>query len=113
MELSIEAITLTGDIPTCMPIQNIWETTQNDMHLQELKDHINKDWSSNENEVIQVIRIYWMFRDELKMIDGVAMKSNQVIIAEELQQQALEQLYTKYMGNKTTGRRIHVCDKQE
>ena len=56
----------------------------------------------------QDIQIYWPSRNELAVIDGVAVKRRQIIIIpSQLQMQTLNQLHSKHMGIEK--RRLVVC----
>ena len=44
MKLSTEDISPTKDIPTCVPIKEIVEAIQNDVHLQLPKEYIINSW---------------------------------------------------------------------
>ena len=56
MTLSIDTIKTMMDIPFCISIHDMQKATQNDMHLQELKEHIIKGWPSYRNEIRQDMR---------------------------------------------------------
>ena len=88
---------------------------QNDVHLQELRQHIVRGWSSKRNELKQDIRLCWIFIDELAIIDVVAMKGRGIIITADLQTQAPEQLHSNRMAIKTTRllARESILDKYE
>ena len=45
-----------------MSIQDIQEATQNEAHLQKLREDITKGLLSKGNELKQGIRLYWMFK---------------------------------------------------
>ena len=42
--------------------------------------------------------MYWSFRDDMVVIDGIIMKSRHVIITEVLKAQVLDQLHINHMG---------------
>ena len=46
------------------------------------------------------MKLYWTFRDEVAVFDGVVMKGEWFIIPAKLQMETLEQLYNTYMGMK-------------
>ena len=57
----------------------------------------------NQNETCLEMRPHWTFRDELGIIEGVALKGKMIQIPEKLQQQATEQLHMDHMiSEKTT-----------
>ena len=48
--------------------------TLEDEHLGVLAEHILCSWPSIETEVHKELQPYWSFRDEISMIDGIAIK---------------------------------------
>ena len=56
-------------------------------------EYVIQGWPENINQLSQDIRTYWMFRDDMAVIDGVVIKGRCIVIPEALQQQALKQLY--------------------
>lgn len=50
----------------------------------------------------QSLRKYWSFRDELSLEDGIILKGNRIVIAEQMQAQILSKLHEAHQGmNKT------------
>ena len=50
------------------------------------------------DELHSDLRLYWSYRDDLVVMDGVVMKSRQIIIPTALKQQVLDQLHTNHTG---------------
>ena len=48
-----------------------------------------------------------MFRDDMEVIDGVAIKGKHIVIIKVLQQQLLKQLHINHIGIKKT--KLLVC----
>ena len=57
---------------------------------------------SNGDDGRQDMRPYWTFRDELVIIDRVAMKQEWIIIPAKLQVHAIDVLYSNHMGKEKT-----------
>ena len=93
MKLTIDALYTSTDIPACMSIQDIQEATNQDDHLQQLKEYIIQRWQASSNKTSQEMILYWTFRDGQAVIHGILMKDRHVIIPEELQRQVLQQLH--------------------
>ena len=100
MKISTDTVQTMTDIPSRMSIQDTQEAMQN-VHLQELREHIIRGWTSNRNEFKQDIRLYWTFREKLLISEGVAMKGKRISIQAELQTQALEH-HSNQIGMETT-----------
>ena len=52
--------------------------------------------------------MYWSFKDDMVVIDGITMKGRCVIIPEMLKSQALEQLHINHMGIEKT--KLPACE---
>ena len=94
----MDAIQSLVDMPECISIEEIQQALLQDVHLQQLKTFMIAGWSHTKDELHTNIRLYWPYRDELVVIDGVILKGRHVIIPNSLKQQVLAQLYTNHMG---------------
>ena len=74
MDIRVDAIQSTTDIPECMSISQIQQTVVQDEHLQCLKTYIITGWLSTKDQLHIDIRPYWSYKDNLAVIDGVVMK---------------------------------------
>ena len=63
-----------------MTLQAIWEAMLNDIHLQDLKMYAIGGWPSYRADIIQDIQTNWPFRDELVMINVIAMEGRRIRI---------------------------------
>ena len=63
-------------------------------------------WHSSRNDVTLDLQLYWIFRYELAVIDGIAMKGKGIIKPVALQSIALEQLHIKHMLSQ------HISSRQ-
>ena len=90
MYVMVDAIQVSLNIPECMSIQQIWQVSGQDEHLQQLKGYIIVGWPEIKDKVQQDIRTYWSFKDDMAVIDGIIMKGRHVIIPEILKTQALD-----------------------
>ena len=93
MQLNIDAIQTNNDIPGWMTIHKLQQATPQDEHPQHLKEHIIQGWPENRDQISQDMRTYWMFLDDMAVIDGLILKGRHTIITESLQRQILEQLH--------------------
>ena len=59
---------------------------------------------------------YWSFRDEIAVIDGIAIKEKGIIIPTLLQDKIINQLYINDMGiekNKNASIGVYILDKHK
>ena len=100
MDIRVDTIPSVTDIPDCMSILQIQQTTAQDEHHQCLKNIIITGWPNTKDQLHIDKRPYWSYKDNLAVIDGTVMKGRCIIIPENLKQQALEQLHVNHMGIK-------------
>ena len=84
MNISIHTLSMVIDVPVCKSIKNIRNAMSIDAELQLLQTYI-------------VRGEYWPIRHDMAIIDGVAMKDRQIIIAFSLQKQILDSYYMAIM----------------
>ena len=102
MDMRVEVIQSMTGVPDCMSISQIQQVTLQDRHLQWLKNNTIAGWPAIKDQLLQDIRPYWSYKDELSVIDGVVMKCRWIIIPEVLRQQALDELCVNHMGIEKT-----------
>ena len=97
MNLNINVVERCIDFPKGMIAEEIRHTTQACSHLSTLVEYVIHDWPSPEAKVKEEVQLYWQFRDNMLVSDGIVMKSR-IAIPTSLQQRRLEQLHINYMG---------------
>ena len=102
MDIREDAIQSATDIPECMSILQIQQTTAQDEHLKCLKNIIVTGWANTKDQIHIDIRPYWSYKDDMAVIYCIVMKGRCIIIPEELKQQALDQFHVNHMGIKKT-----------
>ena len=98
MDVKVDAVQTSTNVPECMSIQKMQCTTAQDEHLQWLKGYINAGWPESKDHLHQDIRASWPFKDDMAVINGVILRGRHIIIPETLKAQALEQLHINHMG---------------
>ena len=79
-----DATQTSANVPECMSIQYIQQTTAQDEHLQMLRQYIIAGWPESKVHLHKDIRAYWSFKDDMAVIDGVIMNGRHIIIPEVL-----------------------------
>ena len=93
-----------------MSISQIQQASAQDEHLQCLKSFIIAGWLSTKDELQSDLRLYWSYRDDLTVMDGVVMKDRWIIIPTTVKQQVLDQLHTNHMGiEKIKATHVQIC----
>ena len=70
-------------------------------HIGMLSELILYGWPLTKAEVQEDLQPYWSFRDEIAVIDGIAMKDGRMMSA-VLQEKALKQPHLNYIGIEKT-----------
>ena len=68
MDVTVDAIQTSMNVPECMSVQQIQQATLQDEHLQQLKGYITAGWQESKDKLHQDIRVYWSFRDDMAVI---------------------------------------------
>ena len=102
MDVQVDAIQSTTDMPECVSMVEIQQALAWDNHLQKLKNFIISDWPDMKDELCADPRPYWLYRGELVVIDGIILKGRHIVIPNSLKQQVLNQPHTNHMGIEKT-----------
>ena len=102
MCITICTLELCTDIPDCMKAEEIRKTILEDEHLTDLEKLIMYSWPSTKSEVQKEIQHYWSIREEIAIIDGIAMKGRRIITPASLSEKARYHLHISYMGIEKT-----------
>ena len=62
-------------------------------------------WPSERKEVPEQLRLYWNFRDEISVYDGVLYRSHQVIVPATLRDEMLQKIHKAHQGVDSSIRR--------
>ena len=79
MGICVDAIQSMTDMPECISMAEIKQTSAQDNHLQQLKSFIIAGWPDTK-ELNADLRPYWSYRDELVVIDGIIVKGGHIVI---------------------------------
>ena len=86
----------------------IQQESSQDAHLQQLKSFIITGWPDTKDELHADLRPYWLYREELVVIDGIILKGRHIVIPNSLRPQVLNQLHTNHMGIGKT--KLFACE---
>ena len=68
-----------------MTMHELQEPILQEQHLQHLMECIKQGWPESKIQLLQDIRIYYTFRDDMAVIDGVVIKGKYIVIPEAFQ----------------------------
>ena len=72
MYMTINAVESCMEIPDCMTVEETTVASQDDEHLGILLEHVLHSWPPTEAKVQKELQMYWSFKDEITIIDGIA-----------------------------------------
>ena len=96
-------------MPECLSMTELQQASSQDNHPQKLKQLIITGWPNSKDKVSEELKLYWSYRDELAVIDGIILKDRCIIIPNSLRQQVLNQLHINHMGIAKTKLLAHKC----
>ena len=80
MDIRVDAIQSATDILEYISILQVQQAMTQDEYLQCLTNIIITGWPSTRNQLHIDIRPYWSYRDDMVVIDNVAMKGRCIIV---------------------------------
>ena len=78
------------------------DQTARDPTMNALLETINQGWPDSIKDLPTDVRVFWSFRDELAVEDGIIFKGKQVLIPESLRADILAQLHQSHQGIEKT-----------
>ena len=90
---------ITGTIP--MPseqMERIKISSANDPTLKDLLKYIADGWPTEKKSLPKQLQLFWNYRDELSVENGLLLKSTRILIPESLRKETLEQIHEGHMG---------------
>ena len=79
-------------------LQTIHDHTKKDESFHFLLDHIHQGFPVNIKEMLDCIKPYFTFRDELAVVNGLIHKGDHIVIPKSLCDQCLKHLHKSHMG---------------
>ena len=99
-EMDLEPNQVTPDT-----LKRIRRETAKDPVLAPLHMVIMNGWPSERKETPEPLRLYWNFRDEISVYDGVLYRSHQVIVPAVLRDKMLQKIHKAHQGADSSIRR--------
>ena len=86
-------------------LDEIRAATDHDEALQLLKQVILQGWPAHKSSVPAVIAVYFDYRDELTVQDGILLRSQRVIIPSSMRRELVQKVHAGHMGINSCLRR--------
>ena len=79
-------------------LNKLWIATQEDDELELLKHKIPQGWPNTIQEVPNIFKAYWTFREELTVEDDLVLKGTSIIIPKNKHKQTLQMIHEGHLG---------------
>ena len=86
-------------------LESLHEVTKADCTLATLTDLIITGWPKSIQDLLEYLHLYWCFRDELAILDTIAMKGSRVVIPKSMTPGTLSHLHDAHQGHTSKLRR--------
>ena len=83
-------------------LETIKQETCLDLHLKTLLWYINNGWPRNKEDVSEVLRVYWSYKEDLSVINGIIFKGERIVIPMKMRTDILKKLHQSHMGIEKT-----------
>ena len=103
LDLKIQDVYLNTSNDKCLSLAT--ETDKNET-LVALKNQIIRGWPSDMGECPRNLLEYWNYRDELSILDGLALKGMWIIVPNQCRDELLEKLHEGHFGIDRTKLRV-------
>ena len=78
--------------------QKIREASNCDVTSQVVIQYVVKGWPAERNQLDELAREYWSFREELSVEDGLLFKADRIVVPRSLRAEVLEEIHGAHMG---------------
>ena len=86
-------------------MQEIKSATEVDAELQALAPTITQGWPERRADVPSQLQVYFSFREELSIQDGVVLKGERIVVPSSLRQCVMDKVHASHLGIKGCYRR--------
>ena len=81
-------------------VEEFKKETESDVLLSKLKEVVLAGWPEKISEVEPDLQIYWNFREELCICDGLLLKGYRLITPSSLRTEMLDKIHSSHLGTK-------------
>ena len=90
---------VTAGIPcSSNDLDQTHEETRKDPTIKLLMHYILNGWPCDQRQLPQELHLYWNFREDLSVEDGIVTKGSRLLVPSTLQRKALEQIHEGHQG---------------
>ena len=98
-EVETEYIDMSESVPILkLTLQEITSATEVDAELQALGPIITQGWPERRADVASQLQVYFPFREELSIQDGVVFKGEGIVVPSSLRQCMMDKVHASHLG---------------
>jgi transposase InsO family protein len=86
-------------------LSEIRDATEQDESLRMLRDVVVKGWPQNKATLPQAVAVYYSYRDELSVQDGIILRGERVVIPRSMREDMKKRLHAGHLGINSCLRR--------
>lgn len=90
-------------------LEELRSSTHDDEVLQKLKEVIQNGWPEEKQELPAVLALYFSFRDEMSVYDGLVFKAERLLIPKRMRPKMKDHLHSSHIGVNGCLRRAREC----
>ena len=90
-------------------LEHIKRSTDEDEVLQQLKTVIQQGWLDTKEQLTPTIAVYFGYRDELSVYNGLVFKGERLIIPKPMRKEMKQELHSSHIGINGCIRRAREC----
>ena len=87
---------------------NLKKETADDKLMSGLKKYILNGWPDHKQVLLEELRPYWHFREELTCTDGLIFKGNRIVVPVSMQHEILKKIHDGHLGIELCRRRARA-----
>lgn len=108
--MEVESINMVNYLPVSSErLQSLQRATELDTDLQKLQNVIQQGWPAVKEEVPLAVTMYFHYRDELSVQNGVIFRGERVVVPAALRQEIMQRIHSSHIGVEGCLRRAREC----
>ncbi|KAK0132248.1 hypothetical protein N1851_032926 [Merluccius polli] len=86
-------------------LEEFRKETKNDVTLTKLTETVLNGWPETKSQAAKEIQVYWNFREEISVVDGILFKGERLIVPAAMRMEMLQRIHESHLGIENCRRR--------
>ncbi|KAK0148890.1 hypothetical protein N1851_010688 [Merluccius polli] len=86
-------------------LEEFRKETKNDVTLTKLTETVLNGWPETKSQAAKEIQVYWNFREEISVVDGILFKGERLIVPAAMRMEMLQRIHESHLGSENCRRR--------